>query len=484
MSNNRREFLKLAGLAGLGIASTGVFAKAGNQDKHKELLSRLYRSDKQEFNMSGYAAPKIDTVHIGFIGLGQRGPGAVKRMSNIQGVEIKALCDIRPERVEKTKELIKDTIHQPDSYTGSAYAWKEICERSDIDLIYICTPWDWHVPMSLYAMENDKHVACEVPIATTIEECWELVETSERTRKHCMMLENCCYDFFELLTLNMAQQGFFGEIIHGEGAYIHDLMALNFSKDYYYDFWRLKENSRHNGSLYPTHGIGPICQIMNVNRGDRLDYLTSTSSDDFMMAAKAAELAEKDATFTAYANRKYRGNMNTTTIKTEKGRTIMIQHDVTSPRPYSRIHLVSGTKAFARKWPGPAKLAKGHSWLNEEEFKELEKKYTPEIVKRVGDMAKQIGGHGGMDFIMDWRLIDCLRNGIPLDQDVYDAALWSSIVPLSEWSVNNRSNSIDVPDFTRGAWKSNNPVNLSLEGVGTTKVLLHSDSEKIQLKVD
>lgn len=474
MGSNRREFLKLAGLAGLGVASTGVpaFAKANKNDKHEDLIAKIRHSGKQEFNMCGYAAPKIETVRIGFIGLGQRGPGAVERIRNIQGIEIKALCDIRPERVERTKNLLVGTSHRPDSYSGTAYAWKEMCERDDIDLIYICTPWDWHTPMTLYAMENDKHVACEVPIATTIEECWQIVETSERTRKHCMMLENCCYDFFELLTLNMAQKGYFGEIIHGEGAYIHDLLDLNFSKDYYYDMWRLKENSRHDGNLYPTHGLGPICQIMNINRGDTLEYLTSTSTADFMMASHAEELAEEDAFFTAYANRKYRGNMNTTTIKTKNGRTIMIQHDVTSPRPYSRIHLVSGTKAFARKWPGPAKIAKGHNWLSAEEFKKVEKEYTPEIVDHVGDMARQIGGHGGMDFIMDWRLIDCLRNGLPLDQDVYDAALWSSIVPLSEWSVMHRSDSIDIPDFTRGAWKDNHPVSLSLEGAGNTGILL------------
>jgi hypothetical protein len=149
----------------------------------------------------------------------------------------------------------------------------------------------------------------------------------------------------------------------------------------------------------------------------------------------------------------------------------MIQHDVSSPRPYSRIHLISGTKGIARKWPSPEKLAFGHSWLSPEEFSMYEEKYTPEIVKRVGEMAREIGGHGGMDFIMDWRTIDCLRNGLPLEQDVYDAALWSVITPLSEWSVANRSASIDVPDFTCGSWKSNKPVDPNLLQGGNTKVL-------------
>jgi predicted dehydrogenase len=344
-----------------------------------------------------------------------------------------------------------------------------MCENPDIDLIYITTPWSWHTPMAVYAMENGKHAASEVPAAVTLDQCWELVETSEQTKKHCMMLENCCYDFFELLTLNMARQGFFGEIVHGEGAYIHTLLDSNFSKTGYAEMWRLKENFR-NGNLYPTHGLGPVCQVMDINRGDQMEYLTAMSSNDFQMAAKAVELAATDSFYKEFAGKKYRGNMNTTIIRTYKGRTIMIQHDVTSPRPYSRIHLVSGTKGMAQKWPEPARISVSHEWIKEEEMKQLEEKYTPEIVKRIGEMAKKVGGHGGMDFMMDWRLIDCLRNGLPLDQDVYDAALWSSIAPLSEKSVANRSNSVDVPDFTRGDWKTNHPVELTLKGGGTTGV--------------
>jgi predicted dehydrogenase len=319
-------------------------------------------------------------------------------------------------------------------------------------------------------MEHGKHAASEVPAAVTLEECWQLVETSEKTKQHCMILENCCYDFFELLTLNMARQGYFGEIVHTEGAYIHHLLDSNFSKTGYYDMWRLKENMR-NGSLYPTHGLGPIAQVLDVNRGDRMDYLVSVSSNDFMMGATAKELAAKDSFYKPYENKTYRGNMNTTTIKTVKGKTMMIQHDVTSPRPYSRIHLVSGTKGTALKYPEPPRISNSHEgWLSETEFKALEEKYAPPIVKRVGEMAKQIGGHGGMDFLMDWRLIDCLRNGLPLDIDVYDAAAWSAVAPLSEKSVANRGNSVDVPDFTAGSWKTNQPVDVFLQKGGNTKV--------------
>ncbi len=469
MKNNRRDFLRLSGLGGLGLVSGGLISCK----ESGELVSAA-GVRKQHFNMSGYAAPKLDKVRIGFIGLGMRGPGAVNRMSQIEGVEIKAICDLRPKEVEKVQEMLKDTSHNPDTYSGSDNAWKEMVDRDDLDLIYIATPWEWHTPMAVYAMEAGKHAAVEVPAAKTIDECWELVETSERTKKHCMMLENVCYDFFELLTLNMARQGFFGEIIHGEGAYIHDLRDLLFDKDGYEDMWRLRENYERNGNLYPTHGLGSICQIMNINRGDQMDYLTSLSTNDFHLGAKARELAATDDFYNQFVGKDYRGNTNTTIIRTKNGKSMMLQHDVTSPRPYSRIHKVSGTKAFAQKYPVPAKVSRGHEWLGEEEMKALEKQYTPEIVTKVGDMAKKIGGHGGMDFIMDWRLIDCLRNGLPLDQDVYDAAAWSCITPLSVDSVDNRAQSVDIPDFTNGAWKDNAPVDVSLAGGGTTKVLLNN----------
>jgi predicted dehydrogenase len=473
MSTKRREFLKLTSLAGISLAGAGTISSCSNAQTQQEKTAQAKAGEKshtQQFNMCGYAAPKLETVRIGFIGLGNRGPGAVERMNRIEGVDIKALCDIRTEKAEAARKLLENSPHKPTLYSGKEEAWKEMCNRSDIDLVYIATPWDLHTPMAVYAMEQGKHVAVEVPAAKTLDECWQLVETSERTRKHCMMLENCCYDFFEMLTLNMARQGLFGEIIHGEGAYIHNLIDLNFDKEGYYDMWRLKENYR-NGSLYPTHGLGPICQVMNINRGDAMDYLVSVSSNDFSMKPHAQELAAKDDFYKEFSGKNYRGNMNTTTIRTKKGKTIMVQHDVSSMRPYSRIHLVSGTKGIASKWPGPERIATSHEkWLPTEELDKLREQYQPELIKKLGEMAKKIGGHGGMDFLMDWRLIDCLRNGLPLDQDVYDAALWSAVAPLSEWSVANRSNSIDVPDFTAGAWQKNAPVDITLRGGGTTTV--------------
>ena len=458
-------------MAGIGLAGGSIITgNAAVPFKEEPTKNYFGKQDGKHFNMCGFAAPKIETVRIGFVGLGNRGPGAVQRMSKIDGVEIKALCDVRPEKAEKVRKSLESTKHRPDLYTAGVNDWKKMCERKDIDLIYIATPWNLHAPMAVYAMEQGKHAASEVPAAVTLEECWQLVSTSEKTRKHCMILENCCYDFFELLTLNMARQGYFGEILHAEGAYIHHLLESNFDKEGYYDMWRLKENLR-NGSLYPTHGLGPIAQALNINRGDRMDYLVSVSTNDFMMGTMAKELAAKDDFFKPYANKNFRGNMNTTTIRTVNGKTMMVQHDVTSPRPYSRIHLISGTKGTALKYPEPGRISNSHEgWVTEEEFKSLEEKFAPPIVKRVGEMAKQIGGHGGMDFLMDWRLIDCLRNGIPLDIDVYDAAAWSAVAPLSEASVANRSKTIDVPDFTSGSWKTNEPVDVALQKGGNTKV--------------
>jgi predicted dehydrogenase len=471
MKKDRREFIKLAGMAGLAFSGASILP--ANAIEGPRIHGPAGSNHTQKFNMSGYGAPKLETVRIGCIGLGNRGSGAIVRLSKIGGVEIKALCDIREEKTNAAKKRLDGTGQNPELYSNGQDLWKKVCDRNDIDLIYITTPWALHTPMAVYAMEQGKHVCVEVPAATTLEECWQLVETSERTRKHCMMLENCCYDFFELLTLNMARQGFFGEIVHAEGAYIHDLLEGDFSKTKYYDFWRLRMDASRQGNLYPTHGLGPVCQVMNINRGDKMDYLVSVSSNDFMMAEMAEKLAANDDTYRQFVGKPFNGNMNTTTIRTNKGKTIMVQHDVVSPRPYSRIHLISGTKGTAQKYPLPARISTNHDgWLSDAAFKKIEAKYVPPLIKRIGELAKQVGGHGGMDFLMDWRMIDCLRNGLPLEQDVYDAALWSSIFPLSEWSVQNRSNSIDVPDFTGGSWKTNAPVDISMTTGGNTEVKL------------
>jgi len=479
MRTNRRSFLKTAaaGLAAIGLSDFKAFA---NGPVSIPVPARTGKS------VMGLKTEPLSKVRIGLIGLGMRGADTLERLMEVDGVEITAICDVMPDRVEKCKKVVKDKGRkEPAGYSNGDSDWMNLCKRDDVDLVYSCTPWYLHTPASVYAMKQGKHAATEVPAATTLEDCWDLVNTSEATQRHCMMLENCCYDFFELATLNMARQGVFGEIMHTECAYDHDLRWLKFDKEKgYYNMWRLQYAKNHTGNLYPTHGLGPVCQIMNINRGDRMEYLTSMSSIDFTMGKHANALAAGDPFFAPYANKNYRGNMNTSLVRTNLGRTILIQHDVSSVHPYSRLHVINGTSGSAMKYPGPERIALGEDWLNEEELKAVTEKFTPEIVKRVGEMAKKVGGHGGMDFIMDWRLIDCLRNGLPLDQDVYDGALWSSIAPLSEWSVANRSQSIDVPDFTGGAWKSNTPHDINLEKGGNTQVLeVVEAKEEMQLNV-
>ncbi|UYQ92123.1 Gfo/Idh/MocA family oxidoreductase [Chitinophaga horti] len=475
--NNRRGFLKkaAAGTGGLLLGNMFGYASAGALNEAVQESARRSKHHKQLFNMCGYAAPKLPVVRIGYVGIGNRGGWAVERMMNIKNAEIVALCDTREVAVKGKQASLKAKGRPAATeYFGDVNAYKKLCENPNIDLVYIATPWEWHANIAIYAMEHGKHVALEVPGAITLEDCWKLVETSERTKKHCMQLENCCYDFFETLTINMAQQGLMGEIVHGEGAYIHTLLDGFFHKPRNADDapgWRWKENLK-NGNLYPTHGLGPVAQAMNINRGDKMEYLTSMSTNDFMMEPLAEKLAAGgDPYYQQFAGKHYRGNMNTSVVKTNKGKTIMIQHDVSTPRPYSRLHVLSGTKGYAQKYPEPGKIAFGHYFLEADKVKELEEKYTPEVVKHVAEAARVIGGHGGMDFIMDWRMIDCLRNGLPLDIDVYDLACWSAITPLTTWSVTHRSNSIDVPDFTGGSWKLNKPVDLSLRGGGNTAVI-------------
>lgn len=422
----------------------------------------------------GLKCDPIPTVRVGFIGIGMRGIGAVNRFMAIEGVEIKAICDLEQYNLDRTQDAIaKNNRPKAKEYTG-VDGWKQLCENKDLDLIYICTDWLSHTPIAVYGMEQGKHVAVEVPAATTLDECWLLVNTAEKNRKHCMMLENCCYDKFEMATLNMAQQGVFGELVHVEGAYIHDLRSLNFNKRTsqteayepgigesvkkrpgltgYWDYWRKKYNIEHTGNPYPTHGLGPVCQILNIHRGDKMNHLISLSSGQFGMTEYAEKRFGKNS---PEAKQVYKlGDMNTTLIKTQKGKTIMIQHDVTSPRPYSRIHMVSGTKGFAQKWPTTQIALDSHRALPRAEMDSVLAVYEHPFYKEAGEQAKKLGAiaHGGMDFIMDYRLVYCLRNGLPLDQDVYDAAEWSCLVELTETSVKNNGAPVEIPDFTRGAW--------------------------------
>lgn len=489
MKTNRRNFLKSAGLAtaGLMVAPTLTSCSNSRQSdamKFKTTFDEVKKNRKQRFNMCGYAAPPLETVRIGFIGLGRRGPSSLRRLCLIEGVEITAICDLEPDRLAMGQKIIANAGLPPArEYGKTEDDWMNMCESDDIDLIYQVTPFDLHVPVSVAAMENGKHAAVEMPAATTIEDCWKLVETSERTRKHCMMLENCCYDFFEMLTLNMFRHGVLGDPIHADASYIHsslrnrqgELMFKEGFRGGAHRNWNLEIYRDGIGNTYPTHGLGPVAQIMNINRGDKFEFLVSVDSKDFQMGEAFAELAKKDSYYKDFGTEaKFRANMNTSIIKTEMGRTIMLQYDVSSPRPYSRTFAVSGTKGMVQKWPLPPKIAFGHDWISQEEFDKLSTQYTPELLRHIGSLAKKVGGHGGMDYVMDWRLIDCLRNGLPLDQDVYDAASWSAMLPLTAWSVANNSAQIQIPDFTCGSYKHNKPVDFSMEGGGSTGVRLHN----------
>jgi hypothetical protein len=484
MGNNRRTFLKQLSLAGLGLTGASkLITESQNNDPYR-------RNRKQEFNMHGYSAPALETVRVGLVGIGSRGSGMTRRLAGVEGVEIKALCDIVPERVHETIEVIsRFPQHEPDVYVDGPEDWKRMCEREDIDMIYIATPWYLHGEQCIFSMEHDKHVYVEIPAATSIEQCWELVETSERTRKHCALMSASCHSGLNAVTLNMARSGFFGDLVHAEGNYVHDRVSnpARWQRDpennnwFGYRPWRLDENIARDGNLYPQHGLTPVSQMFKLNYGDQMDYLVSVSSDDFTMAPLMEKLAEEDDFFEQYVGEKFRGNMNLTVIRTKKGRTIMLQHDISTPRPGSRFQLISGTKGISQHAPSPARFAtEDGGWLPEEEFNELVEEYTPEMTRRFDELVQesedhereQLRGYARVDAI-DWRLIDCLRNGLPLEMDVYDAALWSAITPLTEWSVANRSNSVSVPDFTAGNWETNEyglEINLG-KGGGTTRLL-------------
>lgn len=464
------------------LAFAALFAFSGQQmaaqstspstkwhwDKGTIVVDTPERPAGQE-NVLNLTTPKLQTVRVAFVGLGMRGPGAVERFTYIPGIQIVALCDYEAKRAEGCQQYLRKAGLPPaDIYSGEK-GYEELCKRPDIDLVYVATDWEHHFPVAKCALENGKNTAIEVPSAMNLEQCWTLINLSEQTRKHCMILENCCYDWFEMNTLNMAQHGVFGEIIRAQGAYIHNLDDF---WDYYWKNptsdpqklgWRMKYNMENRGDVYATHGLGPVAQALDIHRGDRMRTLVAM--DTKSVHGKNFVEAKTGKPCDNFRN----GDHTTTLIRTENGKVIEIQHDVMNPQPYNRLYQLTGTKGFANKYPvegyavDAAQLkATGHQpkvddltahgFMPESEKKALEAEYQHPILKKYGEMAQEVGGHGGMDFIMDSRLVYCLQNGLPLDMDVYDLAEWCCLAELGTLSMDNNNASVSVPDFTRGHW--------------------------------
>jgi len=447
---NRREFIHAAGATGVSLMA-GLPAAAKLRDN----------PITETQSAAALTAPKLETVRLGFIGVGARGSGHVAQMLMMEGVEVKAVCDIHAPTAQASAKRCTDKGRPaPDLYTQGPDDCKRMLDRDDIDAVLISTPWEDHVRMSVDAMDRDKHAFVEVPAATTIEGCWELVETAEKRQKHCMMMENVCYGREELLVLNMCRLGVFGELLHGEAAYIHDLRGQMNEVERGTGSWRTYQYAKTNGNLYPTHGLGPVAQYMNINRGDRFDYMSSVSSPSRVRGIYAREHFPEGHKWNKL--KFICGDINTSIVKTVGGKSIMVQWDEQLPRPYTRHNLIQGTRGVWGGFPDrmvvEGRTPSTHSWAEGDDLKPWYDQYEHPLWKRVGEEAVKAGGHGGMDFVMLWRIIYCLRNGSPMDQDVYDGAAWSSVTPLSAESVAARGKSVDFPDFTRGKWKSMKPL--------------------------
>jgi hypothetical protein len=441
----RRDLLKL-GAAGLGLGMTGGLS--GLSAEEVEALMQE-RPDLGPAPEAPFAADPIDVVRIGFVGVGLQGGSHVRNFLGIDGVEIVAVCDINETRAGEVAGWVEaEGRHPPTLYTRGETDFVRLCETEELDLVFTATPWEWHVPVCVAAMENGKHAATEVPAAYTVEECWRLVELAEKHAKHCVMMENCNYDRPEMMVFNMARRGLFGEIVHAECGYLHDLRAIKF-EDRNEGLWRRAHAMVRDGNLYPTHGLGPVANVMDINRGDQLDYLVSMSSPSIGLYEWGRDHYPEG--HPKRSERYVLGDVNTTMIKTVRGRTIFVSHDTNLPRPYSRIHLVQGTKGLFQGYPNRVYVegtSEEHRWDDWEAWRtEYEHPIWQDLEER-----SQGAGHGGMDYIEDFQLIKALREGKPTDMNVYDAAMLSVVCPLTEWSTRNRSRPVDVPDFTRGRW--------------------------------
>ena len=465
----RRKFLQASALAGVGAALVGVSCAAAAVTSGSPLVDIGVTRPRPAGHkpVHDLTTKPLEKVRVAVIGL-HRGMAHMQSCLGIEFAEVVAVCDIFADRAKAAADRCeKKSGRRPAIYSGNENSWEQLVTREDIDAVYIATPWEWHVPMAVRAMEQGKHALVEVSAAVTVADCWRLVDTSERTQRQCVMLENCCYGENELFILNLVRQGVFGQLKHAECAYLHDLRGVLFSLGNEGD-WRREYHKQLDGNLYPTHGLGPVAQYLGVGRGDQFKFLVSVSSPERSLTEYRDE---RQPNAGKHAAEKYVcGDMNTSIVKTELGRTIMIQHDVVSPRPYSRINALYGTGGTFFDYPPRLALnepkryelkSKGsHEWLPDADLAVMREKFTHPLWKKLTERAKG-GGHGGMDFVMNWRLLDCLRQGITPDSIVYDAAAWSCIMEISTRSVATGSQPVNIPDFTRGFWKTLQPLGIA-----------------------
>lgn len=440
---SRRELLKTVGIAGVGLTTARLIDAHGDAESTQRNVSK-------NATMIGVKFEPRDVVRIGIVGVGLRGTEVLGEFLAIDKVQVNAVCDVVKNKCLRAAQLIEKAGQKtPGIYADGEHDFERLSTRDDLDFIYIATPWEWHVPQVLAALKNGKHVGTEVPAAYTLEDCWKIVNASEAARRHCLIMENCCYDDAETMVLNMVRAGMLGELVHGECAYNHDLREILFeNKDE--GLWRRRHHTLRDSNLYPTHGLGPMAMYMDINRGDRFDHLVSMSSTHLGLESYRKEhVPAGDPKWKEI----YRtGDYNTSVIKTGRGRTIMLQHNVSTPRPYDRINLIQGTKGIFRDYPPRIFIdgqEGGHEWTTLDPYKE---KYESSLWKNQGEMARKLGGHGGMDYLMCYRLVQCMREGLEPDIDVYDAAAWSAPGPLSQISVAKGSVPVRFPDFTRGLW--------------------------------
>src|SRR5210317_1877021 len=458
---NRRNFLKKSSLSAASLYMASHLACS--EENETRPSEGTYMGD--------FAAPKLDTVRIALIGVGARGTGHAKQLAAIEGTEIVAIADLYEDWVDRSVTNCKEAgngRHQNIArYFGDENQWKLMLKNEKPDAVIIATNWNNHALMAIESMKQGAHAFVEVPVAVSLPEMWEIIDTSEKTKKHCMMMENVNYGREELLYLNLCRKGMLGELLHAEAAYIHELRFQMEEQERSTGSWRTPHYANRNGNLYPTHGLGPVAQYMNLGRGeDQVNSLVSFSTP----ARGRALYAQKNYSPEHKWNQlDYKGgDLNTSIVKTALGRTILIQWDETSPRPYSRLNLVQGTKGTLAGFPTRIALEGGvegatenhHRWAEGAQLEKIYEEHEHPMYKRLGALAKKMGGHGGMDFMMLYRIVECLREGESLDQNVYEGCLWSAVSPLSEASVAQGGMPQQFPDFTRKQWANTQPLKI------------------------